>query len=251
MGVGGSTSRPSSATVIMSNKRPQSSSSDQSATRESSGAHSSPPDNRPTNSCCSHYRENHSGVTRTVTPADPAQKDDSIDDEIEEIVANTLDLVSNQRTSRQSSPHLRDTDRGGGGGIVVRRDVTSSATSSGSGQRRLLQRSESTRKLQKRPSDEDSDNQYDAKDVIPEVDFAKFKKVNHQGTTVQSNGRILHHQESDLLWRFGLLSPEAYKITTGTRSAPTNQGPYLKTPSYDLTEEQLMANIEKEFECTI
>ncbi|GBL93514.1 hypothetical protein AVEN_59705-1 [Araneus ventricosus] len=163
MGVGGSTSRPNSATVIMSNKRPLSSSSDHSAIRESSGAHSSPPDNRPTNSCCSHYRENHSGVTRTVTPADPAQKDDSIDDEIEEIVANTLDLVSNQRTSRQPTPHLRDTDRGGGGGIVVRRDVTSSATSSGSGQRRLLQRSESTRKLQKRPSDEDSDNQYDAK----------------------------------------------------------------------------------------
>ncbi|KAF8768268.1 putative ankyrin repeat protein FPV231 like protein [Argiope bruennichi] len=71
------------------------------------------------------------------------------------------------------------------------------------------------------------------------------------GATVQSNGRILHHQESDLLWRFGLISPEAYKITTGTRSAPTNQSPYLKTPSYDLTEEQLMANIEKEFECTI
>ncbi|GFY79074.1 uncharacterized protein TNIN_106781 [Trichonephila inaurata madagascariensis] len=65
-------------------------------------------------------------------------------------------------------------------------------------------------------------------------------------------GRIIHHQESDLLWRLGLISPEAYKITTaGTRSAPSNQGPYMKTPSYDLTEEQLMANIEKEFECTI
>ncbi|GFV63977.1 uncharacterized protein TNCV_385521 [Trichonephila clavipes] len=64
--------------------------------------------------------------------------------------------------------------------------------------------------------------------------------------------RIIHHQESDLLWRLGLISPEAYKITTaGTRSAPSNQGAYMKTPSYDLTEEQLMANIEKEFECTI
>ncbi|GIX91313.1 hypothetical protein CEXT_262431 [Caerostris extrusa] len=30
--------------------------------------------------------------------------------------------------------------------------------------------------------------------------------------------RIIHHQESDLLWRLGLISPEAYKITTGTRN---------------------------------
>ncbi|GFT23790.1 uncharacterized protein NPIL_20221 [Nephila pilipes] len=176
MGVGGSTSRPNSATVIMSTKRPQSSSPDLSIKRGSAEPRSSPPDNRPTNSCCSHYRDNHAGVTRTVTPAEP-QKDDSIDDEIEEIVANTLDLVSNQRTPRQQTPHLRDTDRGGG--TIVTRDVTSSTSTSGVGQRTIL-RSESVRRLQKRPSDEDSDVQFDAKEAIPEVDFAKFKKVNHQ-----------------------------------------------------------------------
>ncbi|GIY75103.1 uncharacterized protein CDAR_371981 [Caerostris darwini] len=172
MGVGGSTSRPNSATVIMSNKRPQTSSSENSAIRDSAGHHSSPPDHRPTNSCCSHYKENHAGVTRTATPADPPQsKADSIDDEIEEIVANTLDLVSNQRTSRQTTPHLRDTDRGGGRG--VRQDVTSSATSSGMGQRRIL-RSESTRLLQKRAdSDQDSDVQFDAK-VLGESNLAGF-----------------------------------------------------------------------------
>lgn len=27
----------------------------------------------------------------------------------------------------------------------------------------------------------------------------------------------MHHQESDLLWRLGLISPEAYKINAGPR----------------------------------
>ncbi|GFV63960.1 uncharacterized protein TNCV_385351 [Trichonephila clavipes] len=162
MGVGGSTSRPSSATVIMSTKRPQSSSPDLSTKRGSAEPRSSPSDNRPTNSCCSHYRDNHAGVTRTVTPANPP-KDDSIDDEIEEIVANTLDLVSNQRTPRQQTPHLRDTDRGGG--TIVTRDVTSSTSNSGVGQRTVPLRTDSIRRLQKRPSDEDSDVQFDAKSV--------------------------------------------------------------------------------------
>ncbi|KAF8768265.1 hypothetical protein HNY73_021105 [Argiope bruennichi] len=225
MGVGGSTSRPNSATIIMSNKRPQTSSSDHSITRESSGAHSSPPDNRPTNSCCSHYRENHAGVTRTVTPADPAQKDDSIDDEIEEIVANTLDLVSNQRTSRQPTPHLRDTDRGGGGGgMVMRRDVTSSAASSGSGQRRLLQRSESTRILQKRPSDEDSDSQYDAKDSTPEVDFAKFKKVNHQAKERNLIGYHFLHIKNWNTMDKSILEQKKTNSRSGQEQDQTNSG---------------------------
>ncbi|KAG8178634.1 hypothetical protein JTE90_010546 [Oedothorax gibbosus] len=230
MGAGGSTSRPNSATVVMSDdRRPQT------ASRGSSSARASD-HNRPTDSCCSHYKENHVGLTRTVSRADTVGRTDSIDDEIEEIVANTLDIVS-RRTSRANTPV-----------VVPPRDVPSSAVSS-SGVRRIL-RSASARRHQKRASSDEVDTQYDAKDAIPEVDFAKFKKVNHQGATMQNNGRIIHHQESDLLWRLGLISPEAYKITTTTRSAPNNQGPYMKTPSYDLTEEQLMANIEKEFECT-
>ncbi|XP_071033534.1 uncharacterized protein [Parasteatoda tepidariorum] len=246
MGIGGSTSSRPTTPISMNLERPKTSSSVLSRKTSPSSVQEENLQ-KPTDSCCSHFKENHVGVTRTVTPVSRNSKaNSSIDDEIEEIVANTLDIVSNQNNLRQQTANLRDTDRGGG--ITPFRDADiSSARSRTVGQKRLL-RSGSLKTLQKRPSD-DSEFQFDAKESLPEVDFAKFKKVNHQGATIQKNGRIIHHQESDLLWRLGLVSPEAYKINTGSRSAPSNQGAYLKTPSYDLTEEQLMANIEKEFEC--
>ncbi|XP_035207273.1 uncharacterized protein LOC118182093 isoform X2 [Stegodyphus dumicola] len=254
MGVGSSANNPRPGTTVMvASKRPQTSisghsvlSSERSNDHRSSEHHDT--SNRPTNSCCSHFRENHAAATRTVTPVTrTAPTNGSIDDEIEEIVANTLDLTTNTRNSRQSTSVARDNHSS------EETNTSTEGVQSTSEHQRTLQ-SGSNRIPQKRSSsdeiDAENDSHYDAKDAVPEVDFAKFKKVNHKGATLQKNGRIIHHQESDLLWRLGLISPEAYKITTGTRSAPSNQGPYLKTPSYDLTEEQLMANIEKEFELT-
>lgn len=173
MGAGGSTSRPNSATVVTTTRR--SASSDRSVRPGSSL-----PD-RPTDSCCSHYKENHAGLTRTVSPAAShvtTMKDDSIDDEIEEIVANTLDIVSNRTTSRSTTPSERlaghvsrdesmvglarvSRDESMVGLARVSRDVPSSAVSN-SGVRRIL-RSGSSRRLQKRPSVEEFDVQYDAK----------------------------------------------------------------------------------------
>nr|XP_015907628.2 uncharacterized protein LOC107439510 [Parasteatoda tepidariorum] len=177
MGIGGSTSSRPTTPISMNLERPKTSSSVLSRKTSPSSVQEENLQ-KPTDSCCSHFKENHVGVTRTVTPVSRNSKaNSSIDDEIEEIVANTLDIVSNQNNLRQQTANLRDTDRGGG--ITPFRDADiSSARSRTVGQKRLL-RSGSLKTLQKRPSD-DSEFQFDAKESLPEVDFAKFKKVNHQ-----------------------------------------------------------------------
>lgn len=114
MGVGGSTSsRPGSATVLVKSRPPSDLPSSRGLSANATTQQSSDPD-RPTGSCCSHFRKNHSALTRTVTPAritPPPPRDDNIDDDIEEIVANTLDLVSNPKPERTDTPHNeRDTN---------------------------------------------------------------------------------------------------------------------------------------------
>lgn len=107
MGVGGSTSsRPGSATVLVKSRPPSDLPSSRGLSAHTPSQHPSD-SHRPTGSCCSHYRKNHSALTRTVTTAriTPPPPNDNIDDDIEEIVANTLDLVSNPNPERTDSPH--------------------------------------------------------------------------------------------------------------------------------------------------
>lgn len=114
MGVGGSTSsRPGSATVLVKSRPPSDLPSSRGLSAHATSQQHSDSD-KPTGSCCSHFRKNHSALTRTVTPAQitpPPPRDDNIDDDIEEIVANTLDLVSNPKPERtETLPVERDTN---------------------------------------------------------------------------------------------------------------------------------------------
>lgn len=160
MGVGGSTSsRPGSATILVKSRTPSE------LTSRAGSAHAGCSQRndsiRPTGSCCSHYRKNHSSIERTGTPpSDTAPPpNDSIDDEIEEIVANTLDLVSNPKPGRTNS-HYGGTDPSDQ--IVdfsAYRDSEARGSAAGSGMelRRTLTRT-NTRTLHKRPSDEISED---------------------------------------------------------------------------------------------
>lgn len=163
MGVGGSTdSRPGSATVLVKCRPP----SDLPSRRESAHEVSTTQHNhteRPTGSCCSHYRKNHATITRTVTPASPSVPNDNIDDEIEEIVANTLDLVSSPKDGRTDTSAHEGRDFANRVPVDSasakwdREEMRGSAVGSGVELRRTLR--STSRVVQKRPSDEISEDQ--------------------------------------------------------------------------------------------
>lgn len=167
MGVGGSTNnRPGSSTILVASRPPSDLPSRRGTAHELTAHHAG---DRPTGSCCSHYRKNHSTITRTVTPSSgtpPPQRGNDIDDEIEEIVANTIDLVphgnNSDRTLSTDTQAVVDLP---GSMQSARRDweMRGSAAGSGVELRRTLR--SNTRVVQKRPSDEisEEDTTYDAK----------------------------------------------------------------------------------------